>query len=321
MAHGYISDQHLYLSNVRLNFFNGRSPHFDAKFKMLNAHVLDDLVRPGRLVVIPDDSPLCTTEEAWLMEQAAEVDRKLPFDTGEVVMALKNYDLLQALLGYGSIGVGSSSSAWSKHLSDVRETLLEIEALYRHDLKGGNRDAFIAKRQVLFRTLEGQLQGFARYGSGLSRSGSIKRRLGLSTRSFMQKQEIAHYTKHIQTLTQTTGVLGRGAYLGVALDVGVAGLAIYEACSAGREAQCEQAWYVEGGTLVGGLAGSYIGAAVGKKIAARVCSVGMKFISRGGEYSLTCSILFEGAGALGGGAVLSPWGGKAGQLLYESEMI
>lgn len=56
----------------------------------------------------------------------------------------------------------------------------------------------------------------------------------------------------------------------------------------------------EGGTLSGGLIGSAAGAAIGKKLAASVCSVGMKFLGRGnGSFGLVCSVLFEGAGALG----------------------
>ncbi|PHX39179.1 hypothetical protein AO284_19405, partial [Pseudomonas sp. NZIPFR-PS2] len=50
-------------------------------------------------------------------------------------------------------------------------------------------------------------------------------------------------------------VVGRGTYVGLALDVGVAGLEIKEACVTRREAQCRRAKYVETGTFMGGVQG------------------------------------------------------------------
>ena len=89
--------------------------------------------------------------------------------------------------------------------------------------------------------------------------------LGISTKSYLHKGEIAGYAKRIRETAQTSKWLGRGTYVGLALDVGVAGLEIKEACVTGREAQCRRAKYVETGRFVGGVLGAAGGYAGGSK--------------------------------------------------------
>jgi len=36
---------------------------------------------------------------------------------------IKNYDLLQNMLGYGSLGIGAATGSWEKHLKGVEATL------------------------------------------------------------------------------------------------------------------------------------------------------------------------------------------------------
>lgn len=79
----------------------------------------------------------------------------------------------------------------------------------------------------------------------------MKKVLGISTKSYLHKGEIAGYAKRIRETAQTSKWLGRGTYVGLALDVGVAGLEIKEACVTGREAQCRRAKYVETGPFMG----------------------------------------------------------------------
>jgi len=89
-------------------------------------------------------------------------------------------------------------------------------------LKDGalDRTAFIQRRQALFRRLEVQLQGAARLGTGLQGNESLKKVLGLSTKRYLHKGEIAGYAKRMREIAQMSKWLGKGTYVGLALDVG-----------------------------------------------------------------------------------------------------
>ena len=262
MAQSYINDRTTDYHSLKSRLMGSaptrqRSEHFD----VLNRHLRPGLVTPGQLVIIPDPhSVSCSGEEAWLMRHAEVVRRNLDMNSSTGKALIGNYDLLQSFMAYSSIGIGSATAAWARHLNDVAQTLEEIEQLHQR-LKDGalDRDAFIQQRQTLFRRLDLQLQGAARFGTGLQGHESLKKVLGISTKSYLHKGEIAGYAQRIRETAQMSKWLGKGTYLGVALDVGVAGLEIKEACVTGREAQCRRAKYVETGRLVGAVSGAAVG--------------------------------------------------------------
>lgn len=329
MAQGYINDHTTDYESLKYRLMGRalsqqRSAHFD----VLNRHLRPGLVGPGQLVIIPDPySVACSFEEAWLMRHAEEVRRTLDRQAAVGAAVIDNYDLLQSLLTYGSIGIGSATSAWARHLDEVAQTLEDVERLHQRLKAGGlDRQAFIQQRQVLFRRLDLQLQGAARFGTGLQGNESLKKVLGISTRSYLHKGEIAGYAKRMREIAQVSKWLGKGTYVGLALDVGVTGLEIKEACVTGREAQCRRAKYVETGRLVGGVAGAAGGAFLGAKLARWTCSIFLGVVAKGrGE--LACGIIGGAAGGIAagdpagqGGAFL---GGKIlevdGDLIFQPE--
>ncbi|MBY8973843.1 hypothetical protein J1G33_26055, partial [Pseudomonas sp. P867] len=259
MAQAYLNDRTTDYLSLKSRLMGGalnrqRSDHFD----VLNRHLRHKLVTPGQLVIIPDNySVTCSAEEAWLMRYAEEIHRGLALDASAGPAVINDYDLLQSLLGYGSIGVGGATSAWGRHLDEVVLTLESIEQLHQR-LKGGGLDRveFVRQRQMLFGNLDRQLQGAARFGTGLRGNQLLKKVLGVSTKSYLHKGEIAGYAQRIGAVAQASKWLGNGTYVGLAMDVGVAGLEIREACVVGREVQCRRAKYVETGRLVGGVVGA-----------------------------------------------------------------
>lgn len=290
-----------------------------AKFDVLNGHILNEVVLPGQLVIVGDDSThMCTREEEELMLSARDVNEALIGSSyvGNQVMT-KNYDLLQSIMAYGSIGVGSSTIAWSKHLSGVEQTLKEIEALHQQ-LKAGRltRAPFIAQRQVLFSRLDTHLQGAGRYGTSLRKNTNIKDMLGISTKSYLHTGEISGYASKIKGISRAAGALSKGTFVGLALDVGVTALEVEEACSAGREDQCTKAKYVEGSKMVTGLSISSLGGSFGAYAAASLC-IGLG-VPTGGASLLACAVIGGAAGGLLGGQVGSAGGELIGQKLYES---
>ncbi|MCP1464283.1 hypothetical protein [Pseudomonas sp. S3E17] len=329
MAQSYINDRATDYTSLKSRLMGGapsrqRSDHFD----VLNRHLRPGLVAPGQLVIIPDAySVSCSGEEAWLMRHAETVRRNLEMNTSAGTELIGNYDLLQSFMAYGSIGIGSSTSAWSRHLDEVAQTLEDIERLHQR-LKDGalDRDGFIKQRQALFRRLDLQLQGAARFGTGLQGNESLKKVLGISTKSYLHKGEIAGYAQRMREIAQMSKWLGNGTFIGIALDVGVTGLEIKEACVTEREAQCRRAKYVETGRLVGGVAGAAVGGKYGAAFALRACHLFLG-ISMKGQGALACAVI---GGAAGGQAVGSGLGDEGallggkilevnGDLIFEPE--
>lgn len=184
MAYGYINQQATPYSFLKSQLWHaGLLPGPD-HFDVLNKHLRQGVVRPGELVIVPEmSSAYCSIEEAWLMRHAEEISRQLDQNVPLDRAGNTNYDLAQSILGYGSIGIGSATSAWSRHLQAVAQTLMEIEQLHRQLKDGGlDKESFIRQRQRMFGVLDMQLQGAARFGSGLRGNQPLKGALGISTK-------------------------------------------------------------------------------------------------------------------------------------------
>lgn len=319
MAQGYINDRTTDYLSLKSRLLTGSSRQLSDQFDALNLHLRQaSLVTPGQMVIVPDDYGVaCTADDAWLMRHAQEIRRNLELDASAGTAVVNNYDLLQSLLGYSSLGVGSATAAWGRHLDDVQHTLEEIERLHQQ-LKNGavNKEAFIQQRQMLFRRLDTQLQGAARLGTSLQTNKSLKKVLGISTKSYLHKSEIVGYTQRIRSIAETSKFLGKGTYVGLALDVGVAGLEIKEACMRGREAQCSRAKYVQGGKLVGGVAGAAAGGVVGAEAGRRACQIVLGMALKG-KGKLVCAIVGGATGGYVGGSGGGIVGENVGDVLYE----
>ena len=318
MAQAYINERTFDYHSLKSRFLARSSRPSAEQFDALNLHLRHGLVTPGQMVIVPEDYAVaCTLNDAWLMRQAQEIRRGLELNSAAGIAVINNYDLLQSLLGYTSLGVGAGSSAWARHLDDVRHTLEEVERLHRQ-LKSGalDREAFIRQRQGLFQRLETQLKGAARFGTSLQGNKSLKKVLGISTKSYLHKSEIAGYAQRIRSIAQTSHFLGKGTYVGLALDVGVTGLEIKEACMAGREAQCRRAQYVEGGRLVGGVGGAAFGGLFGAKAGRFVCSTFLGVVTKG-KGELFCGIVGGFFGGSGIGTPAGKAGADIGDVLYE----
>ena len=318
MAQAYINDRTTDFLSLKTRLLKDSSHQLSTQFDALNLHLRHGLVTPGQMVIIPDDYGMaCTFNDAWLMRHAEQIRRGLEQDAALGTAVVGQYDLLQSLLGYSSLGVGSATSAWGRHLDEVRHTLEEVERLHRQ-LKDGvlDRNNFVRHRQVLFNKLEVQLQGAARFGTSLQSHQSLKKVLGISTKSYLHKSEIVGYTQRIKSIAQTSKFLGNGTYVGLALDVGVAGLEIKEACMKDRGELCSRARYVEGGRLVGGVLGAAIGGKVAQRISERACKIVLG-VALKGQGQMMCAIVAGAAGGYSGGNIVGTIGEDLGEFLYK----
>jgi len=297
------------------------NPHVQTKFDILNQHIRNTVVLPGQLVIIGDSrTASCTVEEARLMSSAQNIKHALLAHSATDQFLIKNYDQLQKIMTYASIGVGSATSAWSKHLEEIEKTLQEIDGLHKQYLSKGTvaaRGEFVVKRSTLFSRLESQLHGMARFGSGLKNEGSIKKMLGISSKSYWHHGEIRGYEETVKRVAKASQVLKKGTYIGIALDVGATALEITEACSTGREQACTQAKYVEGGKLVIGVGGASAGGTLGAVGGIGACAI-VFGIPTAGAGALACAIIGGAAGGFALGKLGSNAGEWVGKVLYQA---
>lgn len=296
--------------------------HSLEKFDVLNSHIANTVVRSGELIIIGDPTTAsCTSQEAWMMRQATIAHLGL-MRNGQGVdnFFLDNFETLKSLIAHASMGAGVVSEGWSKHLKAIEATLMEIEKLHQRHLGTGAmaaRDQFLAKRAALFMKLDEQLDKLAAYGSGLRNKGSIKRTLGISTKSYLHTGEIAGYANKVSGVATAANLIKKGTYVGIALDVAATGLEIHKACTLGREEECKKAHYVEVSSLALGLVGTTAGAASGKLLLGAACSV-VFGVATGGTGALACGIFGGTVGGMAGGKFGNEAGAWAGELLYEA---
>ena len=297
------------------------SGHSLEKFDVLNAHVANTVVRKGELIIIGDyTTASCTSQEAWMMAQAAKVHVGL-LHNGQGVdnFFLENFETLKSLIAHASMGAGVVSEGWSKHLRAIEATLMEIEKLHQQHLGSGTmvaRDQFYAKRSALFMKLNEQLDKLTAYGSGLRYKSSIKRTLGISTKSYLHTGEIAGYANKVSGVAKASNLIKKGTYLGIALDVAATGLELHKACTLGREEECRKAQYVEISSLAFGLGGTAAGAASGRLIVGGACSLFLGTVT-GGPGALACGIVGGTAGGILGGKLGNKSGAMVGEVIYE----
>jgi hypothetical protein len=293
----------------------------NSKFDALNAHIRNIIVVPGQVVIVGDPSTQnFSPDEVELTSLARNVFGGLVHNgASSDGSAIKNFDVLQQMLDYGSIGIGAATGSWSKHLDGVKNTLEDIERLYKLSLARGTpiaRQEFISQRRALFTKLEKQLEGVARWGSGLHDRGSIKKMLGISTKSYLHTGEIRGYAKRIGGVAKAANLLKKGTAVGIGLNVASTALEIKEACSVGRDEVCAEAKYVEGAKLAGGLAGgSYVGG-IGAASGSALC-VAVFGIPSLGLGALGCGIIGGALGAFGGGLAGEAVGEGFGSRLFE----
>lgn len=196
----------------------------------------------------------------------------------------------------------------------------ELEVLHQDTFrKHGtlSHSEFFERRQRLFTKLDFALGKVARKGMSLDDNAKLKRALGLSSKSIVHEWKasgvggIPGYGTNYTRASKAAGLIEKGGRLAIALDVGLTGYKIYEACSIGRAEQCHQVSHTESGRL----AGSVLGGSVGAYVAPILCTV--IGVGTGGIGGVACGIIAAGVGGAVGGQIAGDAGEDMGQLIYE----
>jgi hypothetical protein len=309
----FINDQVQHYPTIKAQVGGG------AKFDQLNRHLYNTLVMPGQLMVVGDESTSrVLPEEAEMMRLAYGTHQSL-FQHQADKDIVENYDLLQKMLGYSSLGIGASTGSWEKHLKGVEGTLKDIEQLYQLALKRGTpiaRQEFINQRRVHFAKLATQLKGIAHWGTGMRNNGSIKKMLGVSTKSYLHNQELRGYSQRLEHIAKASKLLRAGTPIGIALNAWSTHLEIKEACSTGREEMCRKAKYVEGTKLVLGVGGGIGGSVIGSAAFVPLCLI-VFGVTTAGVGAIGCGIAAAAIGGYAGGMAGEIYGESVGEVIYE----
>jgi hypothetical protein len=290
------------------------------KFDVLNAHIRNNVVVAGELVIIGDDASAgCTAEEAELMRLAAITHQTLvDNDAGGDDFIVANHEFLTRLISTTTIGVDMALDGWEKHLEKVKKTLESIDGLHKQYLASGTvieRNLFYTKRRQLFDQLDKLLKGFLKFGTGLRNTGSIKQMLGISTKSYLHTGEIRNYAGKLEGVARASKLIKKGVYVGIVLDTASTAIEIRTACSTGREEECTKAKYVEGSKLAGNLVGAGIGGIVATLVTNAICVTALAITT--GPGVLACGVITGAVLGWAGGELGSRGGEMTGEALYE----
>ncbi|MBK1873684.1 type VI secretion system PAAR protein [Marinobacter sp. 1-3A] len=307
--------------NELLTLLYGDASAKPDNFERLNPG-LNNRILPGEMIVIADPNSLeCTIEENNLMEVAQQVNQEVrQLSEQEAQFIVDHYDLLEMMTSNAATGLGVGATMIGQQIKSINTTLKELEVLHQDTFRKHGKlshPEFFEQRQRLFTKLDFALGKVAKKGMSLDDNAKLKRALGLSSKSIVHEWKasgvggIPGYGTNYTKVSGAARFIENGGRLALALDVGLTGYKIYEACSAGRAEQCEQVGFTESGRLVGAVAGGTAGAVVVPLlcVAIGVGTVGVGGIARG--------VVASGVGSVVGGNVFGELGASAGELIYE----
>ncbi|MGO1749137.1 MAG: hypothetical protein ACTHZR_02550 [Marinobacter sp.] len=274
------------------------------------------------MIVVADPKSLeCTTEENDLMQVAQQVNQEVhKLSEQEAQFVVDHYDLLEVMTSSAATGLGVGATMIGQQIKSISATLKELEVLHQDTFRRHgtlSHPEFFEQRQRLFTKLDFALGKVARKGMSLDDNAKLKRALGLSSKSIVNDWRksgvggIPGYGTNYTKVSKAGGFIEKGGRLAIALDVGLTGYKIYEACAVGRSERCEQVSHTESARLVG----SVIGGSFGASVAPVLCTV--VGIGTGGIGGIACGIVAAGIGGAVGGQVVGNAGADFGQLIYE----
>ncbi|WP_347928001.1 hypothetical protein [Pseudomonas helvetica] len=295
-------------------------------FRSLNRH-LGEQVKPGQMVIFSDSRHyMCRREEAQLMIAADKVNEALKdLSDEEASFMVEHHEVIEPFLGVASGALGVASFMVGQHLETLRNTLTELERLHQEQYRQYGHlksPGFFAQRKRLMAKLDASLGPLMRKATGIPDHPKLKRALGLSTRRTVHHwskagapTQLPGYATHIEGVARASKYMKAGGYVAIGLGASAAAMKIHETCRTGREDQCRQVRFVEGGKLAGNIAGGALASAIAPAVAKGTClAIG---VGTGGVGGVGCMLLVSGFLAAGLGDLGAASGERLGEALYE----
>lgn len=279
----YWNDQHQSKESIYQKLY-GSDANFQhqSMFERNNEH-LQDMVLPGEIVILANTpKTLAEKDRIILLKTQAKaasgaIQKLTPAEASTLKQHFDVFDWVAAHdLSTASATFGAISTAVAKKLEQVQNVLKELNTLYVAHVGSSKGKQFppefYLQRQILFSKLDGHLSKLAISEISISDYSTLKRNLGLSTKSVLHNwrtvsrhgevpalgDRIAHMSKYVQGAN-------RIGYVSIGLDAATGLTKIHQACTEGG--QCQRTAAREIGRFSGAVGGGIWGAEIGGTIA------------------------------------------------------
>lgn len=254
------------------------NPELKAFLLKYNQH-LNEPVRMGEIILLPTTEPLTEQDKQAIKELQAEAEAAskglVKLTPEENVTVIKNFEVfdhaVQSSLGNVSAGLGVASAAVTSNFKQITGVLSRINNLYISEvsLAGSMKNIdplFYVKRAELFSELDTALNNLTMKSIQLDAFEQPRNALRLSTKSIIYNAadiakdgKIPQLGSRIEAISKWSTGATRIGYIGVGLDVALAGSRIQEACTI-ENGECVKTSITETGRVAGGVWGGYAGA-------------------------------------------------------------
>lgn len=230
-----------------------------------------------------------------------------------------------------SAALGVISTAAGHRLSDIHSVLNRLNSAYVEELTR-NPSArrlspeFLSIRGQLFSELDHALNRVTMSTINIRQYDKVKHTLGLSTKSILHNASEILDNGQVPQLgqrLQTVSVWAKGSrylgWFGIALDGGVRGHQIAEACRVGADSECTMVKFQQVSGFLGGAGTGAVGGLTGAKIATLVVgSIALVFgVTLGAPVVAVVALSGAAVGAYAGSAVGGSAGEAFGEMVYK----
>ncbi|ECI0414810.1 hypothetical protein AH332_16235 [Salmonella enterica subsp. salamae] len=239
--------------------------------------------KAGSILIVADPEKQDAKQIKILETARNKIDKALePLSNEEAKLLHDNktaVDIFSSQLHSDALGTSGDVMGYIKDIggeyySEINKILKDIERLYQDAYSQNNGrisgEEFFGRRKILFNQLDAVLNRFSKSQLGLPQYETLKKTLGLSTRSITHKWDqtgvgaIEGYASYVEKSAKLMQLMKKIGYIGIGLDFAGYSENVYEACSKGREDACYKTAIVEyskfgakqaAGNLAGPIAG------------------------------------------------------------------
>ncbi|MGO2258368.1 MAG: PAAR domain-containing protein [Hafnia alvei] len=282
--------------------------------------------KTGSILLIVDPLKQDPQQIATLQKAKARVDAALaPLSDEEADFLYKYRGAIDTFTAFGSGTSGMLSEVGKAYFEEINKILIKIQTTYKNAYMTRGAligQQFYAERQVHFKQLDILLNRFIKTKINMPQYESIKRTLGLSSRSIMHQwnqsgvSDIEGYATFIEGSAKLIKGIKTLGYIGIALDFGNTSNTVYDACSVGRKDECTKAAFVGYSRFAGGTGFGVVGGQVVGLGSMSLCMWGLGLITAevGGAGALLCTAVGV-VGGIAGGTKVGEYGGDIGEAI------
>lgn len=310
--------------------FNNANSEAARYFMQLNKDT--PWVKPGQILIVADPA---NSNQAYQLNHLIAAKQKVnsamaTTDNSVADFLNRNYENIAALTSWGDKLVGNASEAGEKYFKRIETLLVKIEQTYQNQFRTQGAligQQFYAERNALFAELKPLLNKISRIALKIKAYDSIKKALGLSTRSIVHEWStvgvgaIPGYASYISRASKAASFMKSGGWVALGFSFMNTSNDVYHACTTGRENECAKVAIKEYSKFGGGVAGAYLGGAMATASATSICvAIG---VPTAGIGTVACGLVvgaaFTGAGAWGGTELFGSVAEKVNNLIFSGD--